>query len=59
MNKIFMPYLDKFVIVFIDDIMVYSKDEAEHANHLRIILQTLREHHSMVSLASVSSGLIR
>jgi hypothetical protein len=44
MNKIFMPYLDKFVIVFIDDILVYSKDEAEHANHLRIVLQTLREY---------------
>jgi hypothetical protein len=36
MNKIFMPYLDKFVIVFIDDILVYSKDEVEHANNLRI-----------------------
>jgi hypothetical protein len=44
MNKIFMPYLDKFVIVFIDDILVYSKDEAEHAKHLRIVLQTLKEH---------------
>jgi hypothetical protein len=44
MNKIFMPYLDKFVIVFIDDILVYSKDEAKHAEHLRIVLQTLREH---------------
>ena len=44
MNKIFMPYLDKFVIVFIDDILVYSKDKAEHAKHLKIVLQTLREH---------------
>jgi hypothetical protein len=44
MNKIFMKYLDKFVIVFIDDILVYSKDQVEHANHLRIILQILREH---------------
>jgi hypothetical protein len=38
LNKIFMPYLDKFVIVFIDDILVYSKDEAEHAKHLRTVL---------------------
>jgi hypothetical protein len=41
MNKIFMPYLDKFVIVFIDDI---SKDKEEHAKHLRIALQILWEH---------------
>jgi hypothetical protein len=44
MNKIFMPYLDKFVIVFIDDILIYSKDKEVHAKHLRIALQVLREH---------------
>jgi hypothetical protein len=44
MNKIFMPYLDKFVIVFIDDILIYSKNKEEHAKHLRIALQILREH---------------
>ena len=38
MNKVFQPYLDKFVIVFIDDILVYSRDEEEHANHLRLVL---------------------
>ncbi|KAG8472826.1 hypothetical protein CXB51_034699 [Gossypium anomalum] len=42
MNIIFRPYLDKFVVVFIDDILIYSKDETEHAEHLRIVLQTLR-----------------
>ena len=42
MNRIFSPYLDKFVLVFIDDILVYSKNEEEHAEHLRIVLQTLR-----------------
>jgi hypothetical protein len=44
MNKVFMEYLDKFVVVFIDDILVYSKNEEEHAAHLRLVLQKLREH---------------
>jgi hypothetical protein len=44
MNKIFMKYLDKFVIVFIDDILIYSKDKEEHAKHLKIVLQIMREH---------------
>ena len=38
MNKIFMEYLDKFVIVFIDNILVYSKNEEEHEGHLRLVL---------------------
>ena len=38
MNCVFKPLLDKFVIVFIDDILVYSKSEEEHAQHLRIVL---------------------
>jgi hypothetical protein len=44
MNKAFMEYLDKFVIVFIDDILVYSRSEEEHEDHLRLALQKLREH---------------
>ena len=44
MNRVFGPYLDKFVIVFIDDILVYLNSKEEHAKHLRIVLQTLREH---------------
>ena len=44
MNRVFQPYLDQFVIVFIDDILVYSKTAEEHAEHLRIVLQTLRDH---------------
>ena len=43
MNKVFYPYLDQFVIVFIDDILVYSKYAEEHALHLRIVLKTLRD----------------
>ena len=45
MNRVFRPFLDRFVIVFIDDILVYSKSEDEHAKHLRFVLQTLRDHH--------------
>ncbi|WVZ76845.1 hypothetical protein U9M48_024772 [Paspalum notatum var. saurae] len=44
MNKVFMEYLDKFVVVFIDDILIYSKMEEEHEEHLRLVLQNLREH---------------
>ena len=38
MNRVFRPFLDQFVIVFIDDILVYSKNKAEHAMHLRLVL---------------------
>jgi hypothetical protein len=44
MNKIFMEYLEKFVVVYIDDILIYSKNEEEHEEHLRLVLQKLREH---------------
>jgi hypothetical protein len=44
MNSVFMPELDKFVVVFIDDILIYSKNEEEHATHLRIVLTRFREH---------------
>jgi hypothetical protein len=43
MYKVFMEYLDKFVVVFIDDILVYSRNEEEHKEHLRLVLQKLRE----------------
>jgi hypothetical protein len=45
MNSAFMPELDKFVIVLIDDILIYSENEEDHAEHLRIVLTRLREHH--------------
>ena len=44
MNRIFKPYLDKFVLVFIDDILVYSRTSKEHAYHLRGVLDVLRKH---------------
>ena len=44
MNRVFILYLDKFVVVFIDDILIYSKDRDAHADYLRMVLQTLSEH---------------
>ena len=44
MNLVSRPYLDRFVIVFIDDILVYSRSELEHEIHLGLVLQTLRQH---------------
>jgi hypothetical protein len=56
MNKVFMKYLDKFVVVFIDDILVYSKTEEEHEEHLRLVLATLREHQLYANLANANFG---
>jgi len=42
-NRIFGPFLDKFVVVFIDDILIYSRTQEEHAKHLRLVLGVLRE----------------
>ena len=44
MNRVIREYLDKFVIVFIDDILIYSRDKKEHEEHLRITLETLKQH---------------
>jgi hypothetical protein len=43
MNKVFMEYLDRFVVVFIDDILIYSKSESDHEEHLILVLQKLRD----------------
>jgi hypothetical protein len=44
MNKVFMEYMDKFVVVFINDILIFSKIEEEHGTHLRLVLEKLRAH---------------
>ena len=44
MHRIFQPYLDQFVVVFVDDILIYSQSEWEHEYHLRIVLKLLRDH---------------
>ena len=51
MNRVFSPYLDQLVVVFIDDILVYSKDAQKHEHHLRIVLQTLRENQLFTKLS--------
>ena len=44
LHRVFQPYLDQFVVVFVDDILIYSKSEEEHEVHLRIVIQALRDH---------------
>jgi hypothetical protein len=51
MNSVFMPELNKFVVVFIDDILVYSSNEEEHASHLHVVLQHVREHRLYAKLS--------
>jgi hypothetical protein len=51
MNKVFMEYLDKFIVVFIDDILVYSRSEEEHEEHLLLALQKLRENRKWEEIA--------
>ena len=51
MNRVFHLYLDQFVVVFINDILVYSKDAQVHEHHLRIVLQTLRENKLFAKLS--------
>jgi hypothetical protein len=54
MNGVFREYLDKFVIVFLDGILIYSKSEEEHEQHLRMVLQVLREHQLYAKLRKCS-----
>ena len=51
MNRVFRPYVDHFVIVFIDDILVYLKDRENHDTHLRVVLETLRKEQLYVKLS--------
>ena len=43
-SRVFQPYLDQFVVVFVDDILIYSSSEEEHGDHLRVVRQLLRDH---------------
>jgi hypothetical protein len=57
MNKVFMEYLDKFVVMFIDDILIYSRSEEEHEGHLHLVLQKLRDHKLYAKLSKREFGL--
>jgi hypothetical protein len=57
MNKVFMEYLGKFIVVFIDDILIFSKNEEDHDEHLRVVLQKLRENQLYAKLSKCESWL--
>lgn len=56
MNRVFYPFLNLFIIIFIDDILVYSKSEEDHVDHIRAVLQTLRTIVCILSSLSMSFG---
>ena len=58
MHRVFQPYLDQFVMVFVDNILIYSKSEEEHEGHLRIVLQTLRDHQLYAKFSKCEFWLI-
>ena len=58
MYRVFQPYLDLFVVVFVDDILIYSKYAEDHEGHLRVILQTLREHQLYAKFSKCEFWLI-
>ena len=51
MNRVFRPYVDQFVVVFLDDILIYSKDRESHETHFRVVLETLRQEQLYVKLS--------
>ena len=58
MHRVFQPYLDQFVVVFVDDILIYSQSEWEHEYYLRIILQLLRDHQLYAKFSKCEFWLI-
>ena len=59
MNRVFRPYVDQFVVVFIDDILVYSKDRESHDTHLRVVLETLRKEQLYAKLSNCEFWLTK
>ena len=58
MNRVFHPYLDRFVVMFVDDILIYSPSVESHEEHLRIMFSFCESIVCMLSLASASSGYL-
>ena len=56
MNDVFRPHLQKFVLVFFDDILIYSKTWVEHIQHIRMVFQLLRDHHLFLKRSKCSFG---
>jgi Zn-dependent M16 (insulinase) family peptidase len=56
MNKLFMEYLDQFVVVFIDDILIYSQNEEKHEDQLRLVLQKLHDNQLYAKFSNVIFG---
>ena len=59
MHSVFQPYLDQFIIIFVNDILIYSKSEEEHEDHFKVVLQVLRDHQLYASSANANFGLLR
>ena len=59
MHRVFQPYLHQFVVVFVDDILIYFKSEEDHEDYLRIVLQALNNIGCTPSSISASFGLLR
>ena len=58
MHRVFQPFLDQFVVVFFDKILIYSQSEEEHQDHLRIVLQALRDHQLYAKFSKCEFWLI-
>ena len=56
MHRVFHPSLDRFVVVYVDDILIYSETEEDHEDHLRVVLQTLRDHQLYAKFSSYSGS---
>ena len=55
MHRVFQPYLDQFVVVFLDGILIYSQSEVEHEDHLRVVLQLLSDHQLYAKFSKVEA----